>query len=105
MFTVRNREYGIEEETAMKAVTEIYLFGSLSNEKKGHGTRPIPYALQAPLPLNEVLDCFGILSDRVQLAMVNHRAVSLDHVIYPGDRIALFSREYAIFADWKNFRQ
>jgi hypothetical protein len=33
-----------------------------------------------------------------------HRAVSRDHVVYPGDRIALFPREYAIFADWKDFR-
>jgi hypothetical protein len=37
--------------------------------------------------------------------MVNHKAVSPDHLIHPGDRIALFPKEYAIFADWKNFRK
>lgn len=88
----------------MKAVTNVYLFGSLSSEGKGNGTHPIPHALQAPILLRELLDCLEIASDRVQLVMVNHRAVSLDHVIHPGDRIALFPKEYAIFADWKNFR-
>lgn len=88
----------------MKAVTEVYLFGSLSHEGKENRARPIQYALQAPIPLNDLFDCLGVFSDRVQLAMVNYRAVSLDHVIHPGDRIALFPKEYAIFADWKNFR-
>jgi molybdopterin converting factor small subunit len=54
--------------------------------------------------LKELLDRLEIAPDRVQLAMVNHRAVFLDHLIHPGDRIALFPREYTIFADWKNFR-
>ena len=88
----------------MKAVTEVYLFGSLSHEGKGNGAHPIQYALQVSIPLKDLFDCLGIFSDRVQLAMVNYRAVSLDHVIHPGDRIALFPKEYAIFADWKNFR-
>lgn len=88
----------------MKAVTNVYLFGSLGSGGKGNGAHPIPHVLQAPILLMELLDCLEIASDRVQLAMVNHRAVSLDHVIHPGDRIALFPKEYAIFADWKNFR-
>jgi len=88
----------------MKAVTKVYLFGSLRNEGKGKDTHPIPYALQTPMSLLEFLDCLGIASDRVQLVMVNHRAVSPEHAIHPGDRIALFPKEYAIFADWKNFR-
>ena len=88
----------------MKAVTEVYLFGSLSHEGKGNGAPPIQYALQASIPLKDLFDCLGIFSDRVQLAMVNYRAVSLDYVIHPGDRIALFPKEYAIFSDWKNFR-
>jgi molybdopterin converting factor small subunit len=83
---------------------EVYLFGSLSRESEGNKAHPIQYALQEPIPLNDLFDCLGIFSDRVQLAMVNYRAVSLDHVIHPGDRIALFAKEYAIFADWKNFR-
>jgi hypothetical protein len=88
----------------MKAITKVYLFGSLRIEGKEKDTHPIPYALQAPMPLIEFLDCLGIASDRVQMVMVNHRAVSRDQAIHPGDRIALFPKEYAIFADWKNFR-
>ena len=88
----------------MSAVTEIYLFGSLSRESEKNGARPIQYVLHAPIPLTDLFDCLGISSDRVQLAMVNYRAVSLDHVIHPGDRIALFPKEYPIFADWKDFR-
>jgi len=88
----------------MKAVIEVYLFGSLRHEGKGNRAHPIQCALQAPIPLNDLFDCLGVFSDRVQLAMVNYRAVSLDHVIHPGDRIALFPKEYTIFADWKNFR-
>ena len=83
---------------------EVYLFGSLSHESNGGKAHPIQYALQEPIPLNDLLDCLGILTERVQLAMVNYRAVPLDHVIHPGDRIALFPKEFAIFADWKNFR-
>ena len=84
--------------------TEVYLFGSLGHGGKGNGAHPIQYALQEPKPLNDLLDHLGIFPNLVQLAMVNYRAVSLDHVIQPGDRIALFPKEYAIFADWKNFR-
>jgi len=89
----------------MKAVTEIYLYGSLSS--KGQGMRrnnPIQCELESPTPLNQFLNSLEITPDQVHLAMINHRAVSLDHVIHPGDRIALFPKEFAIFADWKNFR-
>lgn len=88
----------------MSAVTEVYLFGSLSRESEENGARPIQYVLHAPIPLRDLFHCLGISSGRVQLAMVNYRAVSLDHVIHPGDRIALFPKEYPIFADWKDFR-
>jgi len=83
---------------------EVHLFGSLSRERKSDKGYPIQYALPGSIPLNDLFDCLGILSDRVQLAMVNYRAVPLDHVVHPGDRIALFPKEFAIFADWKNFR-
>ncbi len=89
----------------MKAITEIYLFGSLSNKRPEIPSHPIQYELQTPTPLQEFLNRLETASDRVQLAMVNHKAVSLDHLIHPGDRIALFPKEYAIFADWKNFRK
>ncbi len=91
-------------EYVMKAVTHIYLFGSLSPKGQGIHCHPIQSELRERTPLKEFLDSLEIVSDRVQLAMINHRAVSLDQVVHPGDRIALFPREYAIFADWKNFR-
>jgi molybdopterin converting factor small subunit len=88
----------------MKAITEVHLFGSLRNEGRKLGPHAVQYGLEAPLVLKELLGRLEIAPDRVQLAMVNHRAVFLDHLIHPGDRIALFPREYTIFADWKNFR-
>lgn len=89
----------------MRNSTEILLFGSLSGE---HGQSHAPRTschLPQPTPLPELLARLRIPPDRVQLIMVNHRAVPLDRLILPGDRVALFSREYAIFADWKNLRQ
>ena len=88
----------------MEAVTQIYLFGSLSPKGQGIRCHPIQSELRDPMPLKEFLDSLEIVSDQVQLAMINHRAVFLDQMVHPGDRIALFPREYAIFADWKNFR-
>ena len=84
--------------------THVYLFGSLLNGLADHCDHPIQLELEAPSPLFEVLNLLPIQSDTVQLAMVNHRAVSRDHMIYPGDRISLFPKEYPFFADWKDFR-
>ena len=36
--------------------------------------------------------------------MVNNKAVKVDALINPGDRIAFFPKEYPLFADWKDFR-
>jgi molybdopterin converting factor small subunit len=66
---------------------------------------PVLDNLDEPISLGELIHRLHIQPDQVQLAMVNHRAVSPDHVIQPGDRVSLFPREYAIFADWKNLRQ
>jgi hypothetical protein len=88
----------------MKNPTEIFLFGSL-NEKPGEGQTPnIRLDLEQPIPLPRLLNHLQIQPGRVQLTMVNHRAVPPGHLVLPGDRVALFPREYAIFADWKNMR-
>jgi len=87
-----------------KPKTRVYLFGSLLNDLLGLHEHPIQLNLEAPSPLYEVLNLLPIPLARVQLAMVNHRAVPQDHVVCPGDRVALFPREYALFADWKDFR-
>jgi len=60
--------------------------------------------LSHPDPLPEVLKDLDITPDSVQLAMVNHKAVPKTAIIRPGDRMALFPREYAIFADWISLR-
>lgn len=84
----------------MKSTTQILLFGSLGKDHGGVRVHP----LLTPTPFPELLRTLQIPFQRVQLVMVNHRAVPHDHVIHPGDRVSLFPREYAIFADWKNFR-
>jgi molybdopterin converting factor small subunit len=86
----------------MKPMTEVFFFGSLSRER---GEHHLTCDLPRPTPLGEVLEHLQIRPGRVQLVMVNYRAVSPDHVIQPGDRVALFPKEYAVFADWKNLRQ
>ena len=88
----------------MKAITEVLLFGSLRKERGEYGLSPAHCELESPTPLLEILKSLQIQPKRVQLVMVNHRAVPSDHVIQPGDRVALFPREYAIFADWKDMR-
>jgi hypothetical protein len=42
--------------------------------------------------------------DSVNLVMVNHRSVLKDSVVWPGDRVAVFPKEYPIFADWADHR-
>jgi molybdopterin converting factor small subunit len=85
----------------MKPTTEVFFFGSLSRER---GEHHVTCDLPRPTPLGEVLEHLQIPPGRVQLVMVNYRAVPSGHVIQPGDRVALFPREYAIFTDWKDFR-
>ena len=87
----------------MKTEIQLHLFGSLQKNLPS-GQFPCRMTLDAPVPLSEIFARKRIPEDRVQLVMVNHRAVSKDTVVYPGDRISLFPKEYAIFADWKDFR-
>ncbi len=84
--------------------TRVHLFGSLLSGLADHCNHPIQLELKNPSPLSEVLVLLPIPPARVQVAMVNHRSVSRDHIVHPGDRVALFPREYAFFADWKDFR-
>ena len=88
----------------MKTLTEVFLFGSLNGESSGPHAFPIHCDLGQPIPLPDLLARLQIPPGRVQLTMVNHRAVPPDHLILPGDRVALFPREYAIFADWRDLR-
>ena len=86
----------------MSAYTELVLFGSLKREMADVDDDSIRFELEDPTPLIEVLQIHKIPVTMVQLAMVNHSAVPKNSIIHPGDRLALFPREYAIFADWKD---
>ena len=88
----------------MKADTELVLFGSLKKEMADVDEDSIRFELVDPMPLLEVLQIHKIPANRVQLAMVNHSAVPKNSIIHPGDRLALFPKEYVVFADWHNLK-
>lgn len=88
----------------MKADIQIHLYGSLRNMGKNHDGFTIRTNLESETPLVDILKKLKIPLDMVQLVMVNHKAVHMDSTIYQGDRVALFPREYPIFADWKDYR-
>jgi hypothetical protein len=84
----------------MKSYTEMVLYGSLKRDMTDVDDDSIRLELEDPTPLIEVLQIHKIPVNTVQLAMVNHSAVPKKSIIHPGDRLALFPKEYAIFADW-----
>ncbi len=88
----------------MSAYTELILFGSLKREMADVDNDSIRFELEDPTPLLEVLQIHRIPVTMVQLAMVNHSAVPKKSIIHPGDRLALFPREYVIFADWHDLK-
>ena len=88
----------------MKSDIQIHLYGSLRKMGKKHDGFVIQTVLESEASLVDILNKLKIPFDMVQLVMVNHKAVHMDSTIYPGDRIALFPREYPVFADWKDFR-
>ena len=83
----------------------IIPYGSLAGQtgrRPGHG---LVQPIEERQPLAQLLKAIGIPDDQVQLIMVNHRPAALQSDIGPGDRVALFPREYPIFVDWQAFRQ
>jgi len=83
----------------------MHLYGSLKTYRDATSENGFRMPLSAPTPLPDILADGRIPGDRVQLVMVNHRAVPQDTLIHPGDRVSLFPAEYAVFADWKDFRK
>ena len=88
----------------MRSYIELVLFGSLKKEMADIDDDSIRFELKDPTPLLEVLQLHKIPVNMVQLAMVNHNAVPKKSIIHPGDRLALFPREYVIFADWHDLK-
>lgn len=85
--------------------SEVMFFGSLARKGGGSGNQSRTFAFQQPTPLIHLLEEMDLKPREVQMAMVNHRAVTPDYLVQPGDRIALFPKEYPLFADWLTFRQ
>ena len=84
---------------------KVFLYGSLKKDYSGAVIeKPIALELHSPALLSEILRMLGIPIEKVQVAMVNHRAVSKKTLIRPADRVALFPMEYPFFSDWKNLR-
>ncbi|MBW2592837.1 MAG: hypothetical protein JRE58_07550 [Deltaproteobacteria bacterium] len=88
----------------MKSNTQLILYGSLRKSVKGYNNAAIEVELSEPSIVSDFLQQFDVPVNRVQLVMLNHRAVHMESVITPGDRIALFPKEYPIFADWNDMR-
>lgn len=83
----------------------VFVYGSLRKNSDGLSSGwLVELHLGGPAPLAEVLKKLEVAPDSLQLAMVNHRAVPVTTIIKPGDRVALFPREYPIFADWISLR-
>ena len=89
----------------MSAMIQVILYGSLRNNRINS---PNPadnmLAVTGGIPLKNVIRRLDIPDDKVQMAMCNHRAVSKDAVVNPGDRLALFPVEYPVYPDWNDYR-
>lgn len=88
----------------MDSVTEVCLYGSLRKELSEVQDFSVCFKLEAKRPLVEILEELAIPLERIQMVMVNHKAVTKDMVICPGDRVSLFPKEYPVFVDWKDYR-
>ena len=88
----------------MTAPVEIHLFGSLRNDPQRDGMASFQLNLENPVILSDLIKDVVAFTGRVQMAMINHKAVTLDAQVGPGDRVALFPKEYPLFVDWRGFR-
>jgi hypothetical protein len=88
----------------MNPVTSVLLFGSLSRFNRGKREETLELDLRVPTGISDVLDLLKNPAKDVSLALVNHRSVPKGSIVYPGDRLSLFPREYPIFADWLDHR-
>ena len=82
----------------------IIPYGSLRLATGPHPGDKLLHTIEQPQPLSELLETIGVSGNHVQLVMINHRAAGLDTEVGAGDRVALFPKEYPIFADWLAYR-
>lgn len=88
----------------MSHAIQVNLFGSLRDKSADRSDAEFMYDLKTAESLMDVLPRLGIPADRIQLVMVNHRATDKSAILQPGDRVALFPKEYPIFVDWNAYR-
>ncbi len=88
----------------MSTTVKIHLYGSLPSKMGRKQNQPLKIFLDGPAPLSRVLPDHQIPVDDIQLMMLNHRPVLIDETIRPGDRLALFPKEYPFFVDWYDYR-
>lgn len=89
----------------MESAVLVFGYGSLGKVLQVPSSGgPLNFPLTHPAPLSGLLKRLDIEPDTVQLVMVNHKAVPQTNIVRPGDRIAIFPREYPIFADWVSLR-
>ena len=82
----------------------IIPYGSLRHTAGSTPGDKLVHTVDQPQPLSQLLETIGVAGNNVQLVMVNHRAAGLDTQVGAGDRVALFPKEYPIFADWLAYR-
>ncbi|RTZ94753.1 MAG: hypothetical protein DSY90_15320 [Deltaproteobacteria bacterium] len=88
----------------MSTEVNIHLYGSLPFLVGRKQNQPINISLDGPVPISDVLSDHQIPTEEIQLIMRNHRPVHPDDTIRPGDRLALFPKEYPFFVDWYDYR-
>jgi hypothetical protein len=89
----------------MDKMVQVILYGSLRNASMDSPNPSVRFQpVDERTPLKDVIRQSDIQEDKIQLVMCNHRAISKDAIINPGDRLALFPVEYPIYPDWNNFR-
>mgnify|MGYP001811647548 CR=1 FL=1 len=89
----------------MSQTIEIICYGSLREARSRSALPPDNhFPLSEATTLAAVIDRLEIPRGSIQLVMLNHRAVSRETLIKPGDRLALFPKEYPIFIDWNDYR-
>ena len=94
-----------DAEVNMLEMVQIILYGSLRNYRiSSPNPSNLTLAVTEATPLKNVIRQLDIPHDKVQLVMLNHRAVAKDAVVAPGDRLALFPVEYPVYPDWNDYR-
>jgi len=89
----------------MSETVQVILYGSLRDIRMNSpNPSDVMLAVTEATPLKNLIRQLDIPYDKVQLPMLNHRAVSKDAVVNPGDRLALFPVEFPVYPDWNEYR-